>query len=886
MALTAGTKLGPYEILAAAGAGGMGEVYRARDTRLERTVAIKVLPAHLSDQPERRQRFDREARAISSLNHPNICTLYDVGHQEGVDYLVMEYMEGTTLADRLERGPLPPEQVLKYGVEIAEGLERAHRSGVVHRDLKPGNIMLTKTGAKLMDFGLAKSAGAEPASALTVSLTGPGAKPLTAEGTVVGTFQYMAPEQLEGREADARSDLFALGAVLYEMATGQRAFTGKSQASVVAAILASEPQPITAVRPMSPPALDRVVKVCLAKDPEERWQTAHDVKLQLEWIAEGGSQAGVPAPVAARRRHTQVLAWAVAAVCLVAALALGAAWMARAPKPGLPLQAAILPPTDSGFARFYFAVSPDGRRLAFVARNPAGTSDVLWVRPLDSGVAQPLGGTEGAEFPFWSPDSKSIGFFAGEILKRIDAGGGPVITLAEAKVGRGGSWGADGTIVYSPTSVGGLWQVPASGGKATPLTQAKNPGAERSHRWPFFLPDGRHLLFYNSSSGSAAVGEGSGIYLLDRETGVQRLVVHATCQGEYADGYLFFLDQGNLMAQPFDLSSLAVSGNPQVVAEQVQYDSNRWVGAFSLSAAGMLVYQGGGSTTSELVWYSREGKELGRAAGPAEFDIVALSPDATRVATSVGIGGGKQRDIWIYELSRQTSTRLTFESAQADNPIWSRDGARIAYSDTPGRGGLFVKASSGLGDSQMITHGGDFTANDWSGDGSQLLYMNFSSSGPHLWVHQFTPEAKDYQLLPANYPTGEGQFSPDGRWLAYTSGETGRQEVYAVPYPGLSGKWQVSTEGGSQPRWRRDGKELYYIGPDSRLMAVAVDTAGGTFKAGLPTVLFQTQITAPAFAFHQYDVTADGKRFLINTRRAQGASALTVYSNWEAALKK
>ncbi|HUK86680.1 MAG TPA: protein kinase, partial [Terriglobales bacterium] len=564
MPLTPGTKLGPYEIVAAAGAGGMGEVYRARDTRLDRTVAIKVLPAHLSDHPERRQRFDREARAISSLNHPNICTLYDVGHQEGVDYLVMEYMEGESLADRLQRGPLPPEQLLKYGVEICEGLEQAHRSGVVHRDLKPGNIMLTRTGAKLMDFGLAKTANPEAsASALTASLAGPGGKPLTAEGMVVGTFQYMAPEQLEGKEADARSDVFALGSVLYEMATGKRAFTGKSQASVVAAILASEPQPISALRPMSPPTLDRLVKVCLAKDPEERWQTAHDVKLQLKWIAEGGSEAGVPAPLAARRRHAQTLAWAVAAVCLLAALALGAAWLLRAPKPELPLQASLLPPKDSSFAAFNFAVSPDGRKLVFVARGASGGGNTLWVRPLDSIAAQPLAGTEDAQFPFWSPDSKSIGFFANHKLRRIDAAGGPVLALADAETPRGGSWSPDGTIVFAPASVGGLWQIPAAGGAPTQLTQPANPGAERSHRWPSFLPDGRHLLYYNSSPSGplgrpapAEVDAGSGIYVLDIKTGHQSLVVRAISQGQYASGYVFYLDQGNLMAQPFELSSL------------------------------------------------------------------------------------------------------------------------------------------------------------------------------------------------------------------------------------------------------------------------------------------------------------------------------------------
>ena len=891
--LAPGTKLGPYEIVAAAGMGGMGEVYRARDTRLDRTVAIKVLPAHLSDQPERRQRFDREARAISSLNHPNICTLYDVGHQDGIDYLVMEYMEGETLADRLMKGPLPPEQLLKYGVDICEGLDKAHRSGVVHRDLKPGNIMLTKTGAKLMDFGLAKAAspGAPPASSMTASLASPtGDKPLTAEGTLVGTFQYMAPEQLEGKDADARSDIFALGSVLYEMATGRRAFSGKSQASVVAAILASEPQPISTVQPMSPPALDRVVKVCLAKEADERWQTVHDVKLQLEWIAEGGSQAGVPAPVTARRRHSQKLAWGVATLCLLAAVALGVAWMLRTPKPALPLQAALLPPKDSSFAAFSFAVSPDGRKLAFVARTASGNGNTLWVRSLDSTAAQPLAGTEAAMYPFWSPDSKSIGFFANHKLRRIDAAGGPVMALADAETPRGGSWGGDGTIVFAPASVGGLWQVPAAGGAATQLTQPTNPGAERSHRWPSFLPDGRHVLFYNSSPaapGASPANAGSGIYVLDIKTGRQSLVVRAISQGQYASGYVLYLDQGNLMAQPFDPSSLSLSGSPVPVAQQVQYDGNRWIGAFSLSAAGPLVYQGGGSASSELVWYSREGKEMGRVGSPGQYDTLSLSPDASRVATSVADAGGKQRDIWIFEVSRGTATRLTFEEALADNPVWSRDGGRIAYSDTLQNGSLLVKPSSGLGEAEVLVHGGDFVPNDWSPDGSQLAYMNFvAGKGPRIWIHQFAPERKDYDLLKNNLATGETQFSSDGRWLAFTSSESGRQEVYVMPYPGLSGKFQISTAGGSQPRWRRDGREIYCMAPDGKLMAVAVDTTGGSFKAGLPNPLFETEITAVSFAFHQYDVTADGKKFLINTRRLQGAAALTVYLDWDAEVKK
>ena len=504
-ALAPGTKLGPYEIAAALGAGGMGEVYRARDTRLDRTVAIKILPTHLSGNPEARQRFDREARAISSLNHPNICTLYDIGHQDGTDFLVMEFLEGETLADRLAKGPLPLEQVLKYGIEICEGLEKAHRSGVIHRDLKPGNIMLTKTSAKLMDFGLAKATPADrpPSSGLTMTVPGPSAdQPLTARGTLVGTFQYMAPEQVEGRDADVRSDMFALGGVLYEMATGKRAFTGKSQASIVAAILATEPQPISTLQPMSPPALDRVVKICLAKDPDERWQTAHDVKLQLQWITEGGSQAGVPAPVLARRKNRVLRMTIVAAITLATSLLLGGLYLSRETPETRAVRAYIKPPVNATFSfsgpGSGFALSPDGRRLVYSALREDGKS-LLFVRPLDSLQAQPLVGTEGASYPFWSPDSRYIGFFAGGKLKKIEAAGGPPFTLCDAPSPRGGSWSRDGVIVFTPSLNTPLYRVPDSGGVATPVTELDPKKNQTTHRWPYFFPDGHHFLFVSGT---------------------------------------------------------------------------------------------------------------------------------------------------------------------------------------------------------------------------------------------------------------------------------------------------------------------------------------------------------------------------------------------------
>jgi serine/threonine protein kinase len=490
MSLSPGTRLGPYEILAPLGAGGMGEVYKARDTRLDRTVAVKVLPAHLSFNPEVRARFEREARAVSSLSHPHICTLHDVGRHEEIDFLVMEYLDGETLAHRLEKGPLPLTEVLRHGVEIASALDVAHRSGIVHRDLKPGNIMLTKGGAKLLDFGLARATGlAGTAGDLTHSPTM--TRPLTAEGSIVGTFQYMAPEQLEGKEADARSDIFSFGAVLYEMATGRRAFEGKSQASLIAAILEHEPAPISSLQPMAPASFERIVRQCLAKEPDDRWQTAGDLKRELNWIAEG-SQAGVAAPVTQRRRSRERIAWGLVAVLSLLSVASVAGYLARAPKPAPVIRSSIQTP-EKQFVSFV-ALSPDGTRLVFSAK-AVGAQPSLWVRRLDDARSEPIPGTEEATFPFWSPDGRFLAFFADGKLKKVDLAGGPVVTICEAERGVGGTWGRDGTILFAPTPSSPLFRVPSSGGKPAPVTKFDQKRPETMHRYPVFLPDGRHFLY-------------------------------------------------------------------------------------------------------------------------------------------------------------------------------------------------------------------------------------------------------------------------------------------------------------------------------------------------------------------------------------------------------
>ena len=588
MPILTGKRLGPYEILSAIGAGGMGEVYRAKDTRLDRIVAVKVLPPHLADSPELRERFEREARTIASLNHPHICTLYDIGHQDGTDFLVMEYLEGETLAQRLMKGPLPLDQVLKYAIEIADALDKAHRKGATHRDLKPGNIMLTKSGTKLLDFGLAKlKQEVDPAaSPLSQLPTAPHA--ITAQGAILGTLQCMAPEQLEGTEVDARTDIFAFGVLVYEMATGKKAFEGKSQASLIAKILETDPPPMSTLQPMTPPALDRVVKKCLAKEPEKRWQAASDLADELKWIAEGGSQAGLTASVPARRKFSQSLVWSMSAVCLLLALALCAVLLPRTQKTALPLQATLLPPKDDSFYAPYFAISPDAKKIAFVATDSLTGNRMLWVRSLDSTAAQPLAGTDGAINEFWSPDSKSLVFLTGDDreLRKIDAGGGPTITLEKTGPTSRGTWGADGAIVFSRLG-DGLYQLSSNGGPISAVTQLDTKRGETQHRWPFFLPDGCHLLFQATLSDPSAGGNVNEIRILDLKTRNQKVLLRADSNAEYADGHLLYVQQGNLMAQPFDLSSLTLSGDPMPVAQQVEMTIGG-MGAFSASYAATI----------------------------------------------------------------------------------------------------------------------------------------------------------------------------------------------------------------------------------------------------------------------------------------------------------
>src|SRR5215469_2701318 len=882
MGLSAGTRLGPYEITAPLGSGGMGEVYRARDTRLDRTVAIKVLSSSLASSPELKQRFEREARAVSKLNHPHICTLYDIGQQEGTDYLVMEFLEGESLAERVRRGSLPSPEVLKIGIEIADALDKAHRIGIVHRDIKPGNIMLTPSGgAKLLDFGLAKplnamasaasSSGSAPSFTAAPTLTSPSpVSPLTTEGTILGTVQYMSPEQIEGKEADARSDIFSFGAVLYELATGKRAFQGKSQLKVASAILEDDPQPATAIQPNLAPALNHVIATCLAKDPENRFQSAADVKLQLKWATQTAAEPA-KAPIPDVPLWRRLLPWTVSAVCTIAAVL--AIFTRQAEAPQYSTHAYILPPEKAelqvGGIVGPYALSPDGRRFAFVAHGREQPNNTIWVQALNSPVAQQLTGTDGASSPFWSPDSRYIGFFADGKLKKIDANGGPPQTLCDADVGRGGTWSPNGAIVFAATPISGLSTVHDVGGTPAEATQLSASDFEQSHRWPHFLPDGKHFLYFARSSSP----EKSGIFVGLLGSKERRLVLSTPLPGIYANGYLLFLRESTLMAQPFNPDKLEVTGNAVPLAEQVFSNEGSAYGLFSASDNGVLALHAGGANTArfQLAWLDRSGKPQGPVMpDAAPYLKSSLSPDGSRLA--FGLGEGGKSDIWVLDLKRQTRTRITFGPWLQANPVWTPDGKYIIYSSVRSAGTvphIYKKAADGSGTEETVL---DIPANfsqiptSISRDGRYLVYggSELTAVG-RLWALPLFGERKPF-LLSEPRPgiiEGRGSISPDGKWLAYSSTESGTSQIYLKPFPQGTAKWQVSTSGGARVAWRADGKELFFLSGTSPIMAVDFAAENGTPRLGMPHALFRAPLFINNPATLTFDITPDGQRFIL-----------------------
>ena len=887
MVLTSGTKLGPYEIESPLGAGGMGEVYRARDTRLGRTVAIKVLVSHLSSLPELKQRMEREARAISALNHPNICHLYDIGSETGTDYLVMEFLEGETLAERLRKGALPLSEVLRIGIAVAEALAFAHEQRIIHRDLKPGNIMLTKAGAKLMDFGLAKSVAAgalrSPSSAPLLSAintltdASPMA-PLTTVGAVIGTIQYMSPEQIEGKPADARSDLFALGAVFYEMLTGIRPFLGKSQISVASAILEQNPEPLSAVQPLTPAPLEYVVNTCLAKNPDERFQNAHDVAIQLRWIAQTGSSAAKPSAAQASSRER--MAWVVAGVLAVLLIGLATWWRSsRSPETISYFDAPL------SFEAQDVAIAPNGHTVVIAGHGESQRNNVLWIYEPGSQEAKTIPGTEGANFPFWSADGRSLGFFADGKLKRLDLAGGPVQALCDAPTGRGGTWNKDGVILFTPSGLlgVGLYRIPASGGTPVQISSPDRNLKEDSHRWPFFLPDGIHYL-YSAINLSGQQQVLHSIYLGELDSNEKQLVIRARGNTAFVDpGYLFFYRDRTLFAQRFDIKSLKLTGEPVPLFTDIGFAPRISKAAFSASSSGLLVTQRAGESVSQLVWFDRNGHEVGVATKPGVFGNIALSPNGRFVASDTTDPVSQNTDIYTFALDSGEAKRLTFDPAIDSMPVWSPDGKRILFGNNhEPKFDLYSKNSDGAEEEKIIPQDGpDRFPNDWSRDGRYILYER----GADLW-YATVADLKPAQFLKAVSTLKTARFSPDGKWVAYSSNESGKWEIYVTSFPDSHGKWQVSTAGGTQPRWRGDGKELFYLSPDDKLMAVSIKT-GANFDTGTPTALFQAfpreTIAATSEQFF-YDVSQDGQKFLINTQLKSAIRPMSVVLNWPSKL--
>jgi Tol biopolymer transport system component len=885
MTLATGTKLGSYEVLSQIGAGGMGEVYQAHDTKLGRDVAIKVLPEAFAHDPERLSRFQREAKILASLNHPNIATIHGLEQSNGTSYLVMELVSGETLQQRIVReGPLPVEEALNICVQVAEALEAAHEKGIIHRDLKPANVKVTPEGkVKVLDFGLAKAfagdaANDDPSNSPTLSMAA------TMHGVILGTAAYMSPEQAKGKPADRRADIWAFGVVLFEMLTGKQLYTGETAAETLASVIKEEPS-FERLPTTTPSAIRNLLGRCLEKDLRQRLQHIGEARIAID-----RARALSAEPVVTQPKSRERPAWSVAAVLLVALAAGAFTYFRRAPQDVQTMRFFVSPPeterltltgpTASGAFVGPLAVSPDGTRIAIVATSADGKLQ-LWVRSLDTLTAQALAGTEGAFQPFWSPDSRFLGYFAGGKLKKIEVSGGPPVILCDAPDPRSGTWNRDGVIVFGPTPTSALQRVSAAGGVPTAVTTLGQ--GEIAHVRPFFLPDGRHFLY------RATTGPGGGpIYVGSLDSPERKFLLNAdSANAVYSQGHLLFMRETTLMAQPFDAQRLVLTADAFPVAENIQaFASTTPSGVFSASENGVLVYQTGiGAAGSQLVWFDRTGKEISALGDTAPYSDLELSPDGKRVSVSIQTN---LRDIWVYDVARGLRTRFTFGLADIAASIWSPDANRVVFnSRRKGHYDLYQKASSGASTEEVLLEDNlDKYPTGWSPDGRFILYRSTgTATGDDIFVLPLFGDRKPVPFIQTTSNENFGQFSPDGRWVIYASDESGRKEVYVAPFPGPGGKWQISTEGGDYPRWRHDGTEIFYLTSDNNLMAAAVNGKGGSFEVGEVKPLFQRH--AITGARYTYAVSADGQRFLVNTRPGVDASAsFTVVLNWTAGLKK
>jgi eukaryotic-like serine/threonine-protein kinase len=935
LTLSQGSRLGPYEIVDAVGAGGMGEVYKARDTRLQRVVAIKVLASPIAAAPELRERFEREARSISQLSHPNICTLFDVGEQDGTAFLVMEYLEGETLAARIARGPIPVEQVLPFAIQIAAALDAAHRQGILHRDLKPGNVMVTSAGIKLLDFGLAKTVAAVAPSGAAPLVTSPPTMttPLTAQGTMLGTFQYMAPEVIEGEEADARADIWAFGCILYEMLTGRRAFVGKSHASLFGAILKEDVPPVSAVQPLVHPALDRVVRTCLAKDPNQRVQSAHDLLLNLQWIAEGGSAAGLPAPVLARRKSRERAAWIGVALGM-SVVGAAVAWLA---KPAPPQSAVVTRFVQSLAANQRFtrlgrhtvAMAPDGTFFVFVANNQ------LFLRRMNEIEPQPIKGTEEDPLdPVVSPDGQWVAYFvAGQsgsapaspgngsaaapggrsgspgrigptlpaTLKKIPVSGGSSVVLASVGFPAGASWQDDSIVIGQGPE--GVVSVPSGGG--TPKQLLALAPDEAAASAPQLLNRGSDLLVTIAKKRTAN-WDRADIVVQSVKTGARHTVVQGGHDGRaLPDGYLVYVHAGTLFGARFDARRGERLGDPVPLIVGVTATSaaaSAGPGQFGVSTDGRLVYEPGeaqaGLVRRTLTWVDRQGHEQAIAAEPRGYVYPRVSPDGKKVALDVQEEA--ERDLWMWDLEHDILSRLTSEEDKSDKrmPVWSSDSRTIFYSSTAtDRALLMRRAADGTGTAERLAEvaGSQVVPSSVSPDGQTLVFTTNSNPAGGIFdvmALSLSGNRATKPLFATPKLESNGEISHNGRWIAYDSDESGRREIYVRPFPAIdSGRWQISTSGGMKPVWSSNDRELFFVSFDQRLMSVAVDPANNDFRFGRQTALFKLEayyVGQNGLNGRNYDVAPDGRFLMIKQPAASVAAAATfvVVEHWLEEVRK
>lgn len=892
MGLASGNKLGPYEIISPLGAGGMGEVYRAHDATLGRDVALKVLPDLVARDPERTARFKREAQVLASLNHPNIAAIYGFEESAGVRALVMELVEGATIAERLKQGVIPLEDALSYARQTAEALEAAHDRGIVHRDLKPANIKITPQGnVKVLDFGLAKALESDPAGSSSVSNSPTLTVAATQAGVILGTAAYMAPEQAKGKPADRRADIWAFGCVLYEMLTGLRPFDGETVSDVLAGVIRAEPD-WQAMPAVVPPRVQELVRRCLIKDPKRRLQAIGDARIAIEELSGGATEsssalspvASAAIPAAAASTGRRVLPWAIAGLLFVISALLAVGFISRKPVSVPAIQATISLPADLTQPDIdVFALSPDGRRLAFVA-SASGERTRLWLRPLDSPTPQPLAGTDGATYPFWSPDSRYIGFFADGKLKKIEASGGAAQSLCEATEGRGGTWGPNGDIVFAPGIYTGIYQVPATGGTPVQLTSLSNSGD--SDRFPSFLPDGKHVLYlYLTGSGKRDL-----LQVVSLDSKEVKTVAEIKSDAVYDSGYLLYQREGSLVAQKFDSSNFTLSGDAFPVVDQIAFVVDRGNVLSSISNNGVMVYRGGRvSGDAQLTWFDREGNRLQTVGQPAQLFQPVISPDGKRVVAQIIDASGKAT-LWMLDVARGVPSRFTFQGPSDGWPVWSPDGKQVAYESN--RGGnleIFVKAASGVEEEKpLVTEEGESMPTDWSRDGRFLAYQTQSRTTKKfdIWILPMTGDRKPFSFISTEANEYDPVFSPDGRWLAYLSNETGRSEAYVVPFPGRSGKWQISSGGAEWIFWVNGGKEIDYITPDGKWMAAEATAKGDEFSIGATKAVFGGKSIPGSVIQPGLWITPDGKRLLMPITSGSSSIQFSVMTNWRAQLKK